>query len=185
MKKAYNRSEVSAEISGGGTFAKYYTNIGYYRAGDFMDFGKAKNNSTQRLNVRGNVDLRLNDFIKAYVDANITFYDSKSPVGDNYWETAATMRPNRVTPLIPMSYLDPNAVAARSMLADSDNIFGGMFLGGTQAQNTNVFASYYAAGKSKWTSRQFQFDTGIDFDLSKILEGLSFHTQFAVDYATS
>ena len=185
VKKAYNRSEVSAEISGGGTFAKYYTNIGYYRAGDFLDFGKAKNNSTQRLNVRGNVDLRLNDFIKAYVDANITFYDSKSPVGDNYWETAATMRPNRVTPLIPMSYLDPNAVAARSMLADSDNIFGGMFLGGTQAQNTNVFASYYAAGKSKWTSRQFQFDTGIDFDLSKILEGLSFHTQFAVDYATS
>ena len=43
VKKAYNRSEVSAEISGGGTFAKYYTNIGYYRAGDFMDFGKAKN----------------------------------------------------------------------------------------------------------------------------------------------
>ena len=185
VKKAYNRSEVSAEITGGGTFAKYYTNIGYYRSGDFLNFGKAKDNYTQRLNVRGNVDLRLNDEIKAYIDANVTFYDSKSPVGDNYWQTAATMRPNRVSPLIPMSYLDPNAVAARNLLADSENIFGDRFLGGTQAQTSNVFADYYAAGKSKWTSRQFQFDTGIDFDLGKVLEGLSFHTQFAVDYATS
>ena len=185
VKKARNRSEATAEISGGGHFAKFYANIGFYRTGDFLKFGEAENNYTQRFNVRGNVDLRLNDMISAYVNTNISFYDSKSPVGDNYWSTATTMRPNRVAPLIPMSYIDPNALAAQELLATTENIYGGQFLGGTQADNSNVFASYFAAGKSKYTSRQFQFDAGINFDLGSLLKGLSFHTQFSVDYATS
>lgn len=185
VKKAFNRSELTAEITGGNRVAQYYTNIGFYRQGDYLNFGEAENNYTQRFNIRGNVDFRLNDMITAYVNATASFYDQKSPVGGNYWEAATQLRPNRVSPLIPMSYLDPNAVAAHTLLGATDNIFGGMFLGGTQADLTNVFASYYAAGRSKWTSRQFQFDTGINFDLGSLLKGLSFHTQFAVDYATS
>lgn len=108
-------------MSGGGTFAKYYANIGYIRSGDFLKVGEAENNYTDRLNVRGNIDLRLNDFITASVDANVTFYNAKSAVGDNYWSTAATLRPNRVSPLIPMSYLDANAVAAHQLLGTTDN----------------------------------------------------------------
>ena len=185
IKKAYNRTDVNTEISGGGTLAKYYANIGYYRNGDYLNFGEAKNNSRQRFNVRGNVDLRLNDFISAYVNANVTFYDQKTPVGDNYWDIASTFRPNRVSPIIPMSYLDPNALAARKMIGETQNIFEGGFLGGTQSDLKNVFASYYAGGRSKYTSRQFQFDAGIDVVLDAVLKGLSFHTQFSVDYQTS
>lgn len=183
--KSRNRTDANVEISGGGEFAKFYANVGYYRMGDFLKFGEAKNNYTERFNVRGNVDLKLNDMISAYVNANVTFYNSKSPVGDNYWTAATTLRPNRVTPLIPMSYIDPNAKAALEELAISDNIFDGSFLGGTQADMTNVFASYYAAGKSKYTSRQFQFDAGINFDLNSLLQGLKLYTQFSVDYATT
>ncbi len=184
IKKTRNRSEAIAEISGGGHFAKFYTNIGFYRTGDYLKFGEAKNNYTQRFNVRGNVDLRLNDMISAYVNTNISFYDSKSPVGDNYWETATTLRPNRISPLIPVSYLDDNALAAKEMLATT-GIYDGSFLAATQADRNNVFAQYYAAGRSKYTSRQFQFDAGINFDLGSLLKGLSLHTQFSVDYATS
>ncbi len=61
--KSRNRTDLNAEISGGGHFAKFYTNIGYYRTGDFLKFGEAKNNYTERFNIRGNVDLRLNDMI--------------------------------------------------------------------------------------------------------------------------
>ena len=43
----------------------------------------------------------------------------------------------------------------------------------------------YAAGYNTWTSRQMQFDTGVKFDLSSVLKGLSFKTMFAVDYSTS
>ena len=48
-----------------------------------------------------------------------------------------------------------------------------------------MFGDVYAAGKSKWTSRQFQFDTGVNIGLGKLLTGLSFETRFAVDYSTS
>jgi len=191
INKAYNRTDVTAEISGGGGRAHFYSNISYYNQGDFLTVGEAANNNTSRFNVRGNVDVKLNDFIKAYINANTTFYDSKSAKG-NYWEAAATMRPNfpqHAHPLIPTDLIDPNAVAAWDLINASGNIINldgrDYFLAGTQQNKTNVFADMYAAGKSKWTSRQFQFDTGVEFDLKRVLKGLTFKTMFAMDYATS
>ncbi|PTN09467.1 SusC/RagA family TonB-linked outer membrane protein [Mangrovibacterium marinum] len=188
LKSAYNRTDVSTEISGGGERARFYTNVGFNYADDLLNFGEAKKNNTNRLNVRGNVDLKLNDFITAYIDANVTFYNSRSANSNNgsYWSSAASLRPNRVAPLIPLSYIDPNDLASHELINGSNNIIGGQyFLGGTQVDQSNVFADYYAAGHSTWTSRQFQFDTGLDFDLKGLLDGLAFHTLFAVDYATS
>jgi len=194
IKKAYNRSDVTAEIEGGNDRAKFYANVSYYRVGDYLNFGEAKNNYTDRFNARGNVDVRLNNFITAYINANATFYNTRSAVskqkdGDNtldYWGVAAKWRPNRVSPLIPISYLDPNAIQPKNALASSANIIDGQyFLAASNTDMTNIFADYYAAGKNTWVSRQFQFDAGLNFDLSSILEGLSFHALMAVDYQTS
>ena len=168
--------------------ARFYSNVSYYRNGDFLDFGEAKNNMTDRFNVRGNVDVDINSFISAYINANATFYNSKSAKGD-YWNAAATVRPNfpqNAAPLIPLDMIDPNASAVWELLSTTSNIIDGKyFLSGSQANPTNAFADSYAAGSSKWTSRQFQFDTGVNVNLDKVLKGLSFNAMFAVDYATS
>lgn len=187
IKKAYNRSDVIAEINGGNRVAKFYSNVSYYRVGDYLDFGEAKNNYTDRFDVRGNVDLRLSDYISGHVDAAATYYNQKSPAGGkNFWTEATTMRPNLYAPLVPMSMVDQSAFPALQMLGTSSNIIDGQyFLGADNATFTNVFADYYAAGKNTFTSRQFQFDAGIDIDLQKVLKGLSFHTQMSIDYATS
>ena len=188
INKAYNRTDVTAEISGGGKRAHFYSNVSYYNQGDFLKVGEAANNNTSRFNVRGNVDVHINDFVKAHINANTTFYDAKSAKG-HYWNVASTMRPNfpqHAAPLIPISLIDPNATGALELIAASGNIIDGKyFLGGTQQNTTNAFADMYAAGRSKWTSRQFQFDTGVDVDLQKVLKGLTFKTNFAMDYATS
>ena len=188
INKAYNRTDVTAEISGGGKRAHFYSNVSYYNQGDFLKVGEAANNNTSRFNVRGNVDVHINDFVKAHINANTTFYDAKSAKGD-YWNVASTMRPNfpqHAAPLIPISLIDPNATGALELIAASGNIIDGKyFLGGTQQNTTNAFADMYAAGRSKWTSRQFEFDTGVDVDLQKVLKGLTFKTNFAMDYATS
>lgn len=188
INKAYNRTDVTAEISGGGKKAHFYSNVSYYNQGDFLKVGEAANNNISRFNVRGNVDVEINDFIKAYINANTTFYDSKESKGD-YWSAAATMRPNypqHAAPLIPIDMIDPNAAGAWDLINASGNIIDGKyFLGGTQQNATNVFADMYAAGRSKWTSRQFQFDAGLEFDLKSVLKGLRFKTTFAMDYATS
>lgn len=186
IKKAYNRTEATAEIEGGNQRAKFYANVSYYRLGDYLNFGEAKNNYTDRFNVRGNVDVKINSFISAYVNANATYYNAKAANGSSYWSVASTLRPNRVSPLIPLSYVDANAVSALEQLGASSNIIDGKyFLGGTQTDLTNVFGDYYASGTNTYTSRQFQFDVGVNIDLASVLKGLSFHTMMAIDYATA
>ena len=188
VKKACNRSEATAEISGGGQRARFYSNVSYYRTGDLLNFGEAKNNMIDRFNVRGNVDVDINRFISTHINANATFYNAQNAKGD-YWNAAATARPNfpqNASPLIPVDLIDPNATSALELLSTTSNIIDGKyFLSGSQANPTNVFADNYAAGSSKWTSRQFQFDAGLDINLDKVLKGLSFSALFAVDYATS
>ena len=101
---------------------------------------------------------------------------------------AARWRPNRVAPLIPISYIDPNAVQPKNAIASSANIIDGKYFlagGSTSSDWTNIFADYYAAGKNTWVSRQFQFDAGLNVDLRSVLKGLSFHALMAVDYQTS
>lgn len=189
IKKAYNHTNVATEITGGNERARFYSNIGYYREGDLLKFGEAKNNNVDRLNIRGNIDLSINEKISAFVNANATFYNlrqANSSDGNSYWSHASRFRPNRVSPLIPISFIDENDLASQELINSGSNMIGGKyFLGGTQVDMTNIFADYYAAGYSKWTSRHFQFDTGVNFDLSSVLNGLSFQTQFAVDYNTS
>ena len=185
IKKSYNRTDVTAEIEGGNERAKFYANVSYYRQGDFLKIGEAANNYVDRFNVRGNVDVKLNNYINAYVNANATYYNSKSANGGSYWEAAASFRPNRVAPLIPLSYIDPNSAQATNLIGTTKNYINGCFLGGAQLDLTNIFADYYFAGKNTWTSRQFQFDAGVDVDLSSVTKGLSFHTMVAVDYRTS
>ena len=192
IKKTKSRWDVTAEFEGGGKFAKFYTNISYYRMGDFIKFGEGKNNYTDRLNVRGNIDLELAEWAHGWVNANATYYNQHNS-NSNFWGEAATLRPTRVSPFIPVSYIDPMDVNSLALINNSNNIVsdpaglpsGNYFMGGTQDDRTNAIAAMYGAGYNTWTSRQMQFDTGVKFDLSSILKGLSFKTMFAVDYSTS
>ncbi len=184
--RTYNRTDVSAEISGGNERARYYTNINYFRHGDYLKVGEAKKNFTDRFSVRGNIDVDITEWISAYVNTSATFYGARSARSENnYWQNATTLRPNRINPLIPVGLINPDATSALEQIGATANIFDGCFLAGTQQDKTNVFADYYAKGYNKFTSRQFQFDTGINVDLSMVTPGLTFNTKYAVDYATS
>lgn len=190
LKKNYTRYDATAEFRGGGKFAKFYANVGLYHLDDLINFGEGKKNGTTRLNVRGNIDLRLNDWISGWVNTSATFYDVR---GDRaaYWANSATLRPTNpgtdpLVPLIPISYIDPSDKASWTYINNSSHLVDGKYLlGGTQQYATNPFAAMYAAGYNKFTSRQFQFDLGLNIDLARILQGLSFRAQYAVDYATT
>lgn len=188
IRKAYNRSEGTLEIQGGGTRAHFYTNINYYRSEDLLNFGPAKDNYTDRFSVRGNVDLVVNRLIKGFANASATFYNANKNKG-NFWSDAANMRPNfpqGAAPLIPLSMVDPNASKALAILGKSLNLLDGKYFpGGTKATQTNAIADCYFGGKTTDVSRQFQFDAGIIYDMNKFVKGLSFKTQFAIDYAAS
>lgn len=185
LKKAYNRSEAVAEISGGNEKVKYYTSTGYYRESSLLKVGNTEDNYNSRFFVRGNVDMQLHKLITAQADANVTFYDSYA-ASVNWWGQAATLRPHLVSPFIPLSYIEEtdqnslNAVLNSSYIKD-----GKYFFGGTQQNPTNPVADAYAAGDSKFVSRQFQFNTRFDINLSPLLKGLYFRAKYGIDYAST
>ena len=186
IRKAYNRSEGTLEIQGGGARAHFYTNINYYRVEDLINFGPAKDNYTDRFSVRGNVDLVINKLVKGWANVSATFYNANSNKG-NFWSSAASMRPNypeNAAPLIPIDMVDPNASKALAILGKSLNLLDGKYFpGGTKTTQENVIADCYFGGKTKGVSRQFQFDAGIDYDMNKFVPGLTFKTLFSIDYA--
>ena len=188
IRKAYNRSDATVEIQGGGTRAHFYTNINYYRLEDLINFGPAKDNYTDRFSVRGNVDLVINKLIKGYANASATFYNANKNKGD-FWGEASTMRPNfpeKAAPLIDINMVDPNASKALAILGKSLNLLDGRYFpGGSKATKTNAIADCYFGGKTKDVSRQFQFDAGIIYDMNYLLKGLEFRTLFSIDYAAN
>ncbi len=193
LKKAYNRSEAIAEITGGNERAKYYTSVGYYRESSLLKVGNTKDDNTNRMFVRGNVDINLHRLITANVDASASFYNVSGAnffdgAGDDrtridYWTRAASLRPHRINPLIPISLVDQTNEQAMGFLAASGNIVDGKyFLGGTQLDPNNPIADAYAAGTGRYVSRQFQFNGGVNFDLQNLTKGLFFRAKYGVDY---
>ncbi|MFR5758537.1 MAG: hypothetical protein ACLUE2_10750 [Bacteroides cellulosilyticus] len=146
---------------------------------------RPKKTVTTRFSVRGNIDVDLGKYVKTYVNANATFYDGRGARG-SFWNAAATLRPNRISPLIPIDYVMQNNTDAWNLINNSSHLIDGKYLlGGTQVDQTNEIANLYAAGVNTYTSRQYQFDMGVDIDLSMVLKGLSFQTRYAIDYATT
>ncbi len=185
LKDSYNYYDATLEITGGNERAKYYTNIGFVSEGSLLNFGEAEGNSTQRYNIRGNVDMKLNNFISAKVDAAAIFYDMET-INSDYWGGAATLRPNRFAPLIPIDMIEETDVESGILVRNSQNIIDGKYLlGGTQLHQTNPIADAYAGGKNTIARRQFQFNAGVDADLNRVLKGLSFNTLFGIDYHTT
>ncbi len=186
LKDFYTRYDVTTEISGGNDRARYYTNFGFIHTNALLNFGEAVDNGgSNRFNVRGNIDIDLNDFITCYVDATAIFYTGKG-VNANYWGSSSSLRPNSFSPLVPIGMIDETDEASQILVSNSSHIIDGQYLlGGNQLFQTNPFAEIYAGGNNKYNSRQFQFNTGVNADLGNLLDGLSFSSMLAVDYSST
>ncbi len=173
-------SRIMTEFSGGNDVATYYTNIGWSRTGSMFNFGDGREAQTNNFNVRGNIDLKVNQWIKSSLDAVVVLNNNQSPQG-NFWQDAATLRPNLLAPLLPISLIDP---ANEVLLGRKNDVDGKYLLGGTAAYPTNPIAAGYSAGKYQNVQRNFSFNNRIDFDLSRSVQGLAFHTNLSFDYLT-
>lgn len=186
VKEFYFNYDANIEITGGNKSARYYTVANFSSQQDpLQSFGEAANNNNNRFNVRGNVDIQINNRISATIGANAIYSNSRG-VNTNYWSSAATLRPYLFSPLVPISMIESSDDASMTLVKNSNYIVDGQYLlGGTQLNPTNPFAAIYAGGHTTFTSRQFQFNTGVNVELGDVINGLTFHTDFAVDYSNS
>lgn len=189
VKSHYMKYEGQAEFRGGGKYAQFFAMVGLNHTNSIMNFGEGKKNGTTRLYVRGNIDLTLNDWVTGWVNTSATFWDNRYD-NSNFWSESAKMRPTEpgtspLVPLIPIGAIEENDKNSWTLVNGSKYLIDGKYLlGGTQNHQTNPFAAMYAAGYTKQTIRQMQFDAGVRLNLTKAVEGLSFVVRGAVDYNT-
>ena len=183
LKKAYSRSDITTEISGGNELARYYTNLGLNTNNSIMNYGDQKNNKDFGFNVRGNVDMNVSKWLSASADVAINMANSYTGRGD-FWGASSTLRPNLFSPLIPISSLDTaNYPLNKAAVLSSGRIIDGKYLlGGISTNQTNAFADMLAAGYIKRRSRTFLYNVGATADLSSLMKGLSFKAAYSMDY---
>lgn len=166
------------ELSGGNDKARYYVNAGWEHSGSYLNFGEGKKANQNKFNVRGNVDMILNSWITTALDASAFFINTRNPRG-GFWGEAATTHPHTNVPLIPISMIDPENEILLGRKNDVDGLY---LLGGSSAYLTNAIAHSYAAGYVERSHRTFSFNNRINFNLDRVLSGLSFHTNISFDF---
>ena len=180
LKSVRPFSRAMVDFSGGNNVATYYSNIGWTQTGSLYNFGEGKSLKSNVFNVRGNIDLKVNRWIKSAMDAVIVLNNNNTPTG-NYFSNAATLRPNLFSPLLPISLIDPENAILKGHKNDIDGTY---LLGGTAAYPTNPIAAGYSGGDNRNVQRTFSFNNRIDFDMSRSVPGLAFHTNLSFDYFT-
>lgn len=178
LRSFKNYYDLNGEFSGGNNVAQYYANLGWNTAGSLMNFGEGAAGRNNRFNVRGNVDLKVNDWIKTAVDVSGVFISNKGPRG-NYWSDAASIRPHEYSPLLPIDLIDPNNALLAGRKNDVDDKY---LLGGASNRLTTPFGNGFSGGSNEAISRNFAFNNRVDVKLDKVTQGLSFHTNVSFDY---
>lgn len=170
--------DLVSEFSGGDNNAKYYANLGWNSTGGLLNFGEGANARNNVFNARGNVDLRVNDWINTAIDGAAIFSQDKSQRG-NYWYNAANIRPHEYSPLLPIDLIDPeNSV----LLARKNDVNNQYLIGGNSNYQSTPFGDGYSGGVNERIQRKFSFNNRVNFDMDKVTEGLSFHTNISFDY---
>jgi len=174
-------SKISTELSGGNNVATYYLNLGWEHSGSLLNFGEGKNSGENKFNIRSNVDMNINKYVKTSINARAVFDNVNAQTGD-YWGNASTLRPNLYSPLIPIDLVAASAMS--TVIARKTDVNGIYLLGGTSSYQTNGIAESYVGGNNETIRRDFSFHNKVDVDLSPVTKGLSFHTNFGFDLIT-
>ena len=170
-------TNIVAEFSEGNENAQYYVNAGFVNSGTFLDMGEGAHEKNQRLNVRSNINFKINNSIKSYIGIGV-IYDINRRANGNFWLDASVLRPNLYPPLIDTSLIvDQQSLKQSATLLDEKYI-----LGGTSNYLNNVWGNLNFGGHSTQYNTALQFNSGIDFDLKSILKGLTFKTFIGLDY---
>ncbi len=100
---------------------------------DWVKINPDANAGSNRFNVRGNIDFKVNDWITSSLDGIAIITSNKSAL-TNLLSAGTTFKPNDYAPLLPVNLVDTTGILNLHALLASAGKYGGMLLGG----NTTV-----------------------------------------------
>lgn len=169
-------TRLATEFSGGNEGTQYFTSVGWMHSGSLYALGTGRDASDDRFNVRCNVNLKINDYIKSHVNALVVVEGNKRPNG-SFWSSAATLHPYYYSPLLPVSMIKHNAEwPAGGDLATSKLVRDNYILGGTSQYTDNAYGNMFLGGYTQTMHRTARVNMGIDIDLRAITQGLQLKT---------
>lgn len=167
-------SRYMLNFSGGNLNTQYSLHAGWVHEGNLLEIGEKE--QTNNLNIRANVNFRVNDFIKAHIDIVGLYNIHKGPNGD-FWGDASSLYPNAYTSLI-----DTSLVTNKDVISGASIINGQYVLGGTNQYQNNIYGNLYLSGFQRTYMTTLQYNNGVDVDLKSITKGLSFKAYGSFGY---
>ncbi|NJN26922.1 MAG: SusC/RagA family TonB-linked outer membrane protein [Cyclobacteriaceae bacterium] len=182
IKPRTSFANVLADFTGGSENTQYYVSLGYKRDGSIINLNPDVNAGGNQFNVRGNIDFKVNDWIKSSIDIVSVLFEEKSALS-NILSAGTTRKPYTFSPLLPLSYFDTVGNKTLQGQLKAANLYDNSVLGVSNAFRDNTpIASAYAGGYQKNSWKMTQFNNAIDFDLGGIAEGLSAKTYLSFDF---
>ncbi len=170
LRKYTRDVNIFADVMGGDEDARYYVSTEWAQSDGWLS--TVIPDKTNRFNFRGNLDFKINQYMKMAVDASARLNLNERPnTGSNYWSEFASILPNAYPVLWdPMIITDQEA---RDLVLAEANLVDGKLLGGSSSfANDNIYGNLEQNGKVRDQQRNVQFGGKLDLDLSFLTEGL-------------
>lgn len=185
VQRLVNTTSVITEFSNGSDKSQYYINLGWNRSEEWVNINEDINAGTNRFNIRGNIDFKVNDWITSSIDGIAVISTTKQSRAD-LLSAGTTLRPNAYAPLIPSELIDTTNNPEFFNQLQAASLFNGMLLGTTQEfQSQAPIALAIAGGYEDNVFRSTQFNNSINFNLDRITPGLSAKTYLSFDFYDS
>ena len=185
VQRLVNTTSVITEFSNGSDKSQYYINLGWNRSEEWVNINEDINAGTNRFNIRGNIDFKVNDWITSSIDGIAVISTTKQSRAD-LLSAGTTLRPNAYAPLIPSELIDTTNNPEFVNQLQAASLFNGMLLGTTQEfQSQAPIALAIAGGYEDNVFRSTQFNNSINFNLDRITPGLSAKTYLSFDFYDS
>ncbi len=169
----YNQStftKASVEFSGGNRNVKYALVAGYMSGQGLEKIGKRT--SQNQINVRGNLDIKISP--------SVTF---KADVAGRLF-TSGWGRRNQNNIMLALSTNKPNEYALTidpSFFGNESQEEGVPYFGGSMRVVDNLYADLAYSGSNKQRDAFSQMNVGLDFNMDKLVKGLSAEAYFTFD----
>jgi TonB-linked SusC/RagA family outer membrane protein len=154
--------KVAFQTSGGNKAMRYSLVTGYLGGSGFENVGKSTD--LNRLHVRGNLDIKVTDYLNVVADAagRLEMRTFGAANNSNLFTTISTNRPNEYPLTIPAENLD---------LPPNED--GRPYFGTSKRTGTNLYADMLYRGHTEERYVTSQTNVGLDFNLDKFVKGLT------------
>lgn len=144
--------DINVSGRGGSDVFKYYVGMGYLHQNSpyITDGTVPETYGTNRFDIRSNLDIKINDYISGYMNISGRINRSMGPQAGDIYSTIFNLDPTVYGPLTP----DGNVVV-------------------TETEGNSAYAKINRSGYRKTTSVNISSISGLNFDLKKLLPGLS------------